>query len=101
MNAALGTILALGNRSGWLVLALRGRTTEELGLGIAIVLTLIGTVLHWQLPRKRMSFEERVKDNEMTPEQAERWIRFYTFCAPAATFGGVGVLLVVLLGLAV
>lgn len=81
-----------------LLAALSEIALEELGLAVAVLLTIIGTVLHWKLPRQRMSFEERVKDNEMTEDQARRWIKFYSICAPLVTFSGIAVLAAVLLG---
>lgn len=72
-------------------------TLEEIGLAIAVLLTLLGTWLNWKLPRQRMSLEERVKDNEMTEEQAARWIKFYSICAPLVTFSGIAILAAVLL----
>ncbi len=73
---------------------------EELGLGLAAVLTFIGVGLHWQLPRQRMSAEENMKDGRLTEEQAQRRIRILSICAPAATIGGILLLLSVLVAYA-
>ena len=69
---------------------------DQAGIGAAILLTLIGMVLHWHLPRHRMSMEERMKDGKMTEEEARRQIRFYGWCAPIATVAGIVVMVAVL-----
>ena len=69
---------------------------EEVGLVIAGLLTCVGMYLHWQLPRERMSAEERMKDGVLTEAQANRRIRILSVCAPTATISGVAMLLVVL-----
>jgi hypothetical protein len=73
------------------------RYFEEAGIGAAILLTVTGMLLHWHLPRHRMSVEERMKDGKMTEDEARRQIKFYTWCAPIATVMGVIVLVAVLL----
>ena len=72
------------------------RYFDEAGIGAAILLTLTGMMLHWHLPRHRMSMEERMKDGKMTEDEARRQIRFYSWCAPIATVAGVVVLIAVL-----
>jgi hypothetical protein len=72
---------------------------EEAGIGAAILLTVAGVVLHWHLPRHRMSMEERMKDGKLTEEEARRQLRFYGWCAPLTTLLGVVVLVVVLFDL--
>jgi hypothetical protein len=69
---------------------------DGVGIGAAILLTLIGVILSWSLPRKRMSLEEHVKDGDMTDDEARRHLRFYERCAPIATLAGVMVLLYVM-----
>lgn len=69
---------------------------DELGLGAAVVLTLIGTAMFWHAPRQRMSLEEHVKDGDLTEDEARRRIRFYAWCAPFATMIGVVLLIVAL-----
>ena len=71
---------------------------QEVGLAIGVLLTIAGTVLHWQLPQKRMSAEERVKDGKLTEEQAIRMIRIYSVSAPVLTVAGAAVLIFVLAG---
>jgi hypothetical protein len=70
--------------------------SEEMGLGIAVVLTFLGMALHWQLPRQRMAAEEEMKDGKLTEGQAKRRIRILAICAPTATICGVVLLLAVL-----
>jgi hypothetical protein len=70
---------------------------EEIGLGIAAVMTFIGMGLHWALPRQRMVAEELMKDGKLTEEQANRRIKFLAVCAPTVTISGVLLLLAVLL----
>jgi hypothetical protein len=69
---------------------------EEVGLGLAVGLTFLGMVLHWQLPRQRMSVEEHMKDGKLTEAQAQRRLRVLSICAPAATISGILLLLSVL-----
>lgn len=73
---------------------------QELGLAIAMVLTFAGMVLHWQLPRQRMSMEERMKDGKLTEMQARRRLRIFHWCAPAITLMGIFLLLGVMLAFA-
>jgi hypothetical protein len=72
---------------------------DTFGAGAAIVLTVAGMAMHWRLPRQRMSFEEQVKDGKLTEAAAQRRLRIYGWCAPAATLLGVAVLVLALLGL--
>lgn len=73
---------------------------QEIGLAIGAVLTIAGTVLHWQLPRQRMSAEERMKDGKLTEAQANRTIRLYTLGARLFTIAGAAVLVAMLVELA-
>ena len=63
-------------------------------LGAAVVLTILGVVMFWHAPRHRMSVEEHTKDGEMTEDEGRRRIRFFAWCAPAATT--IGLVLLVL-----
>jgi hypothetical protein len=72
---------------------------DEAGIGVAVALTLTGMVLHWHLPRHRMSMEERMKDGKLTEEEVQRRLHVYGWCAPIATLLGVAVLVVVLFNL--
>ena len=82
-----------------MVAQVTAKILDEAGIGVAVALTLTGMVLHWHLPRHRMSMEERMKDGKLTEEEAERQLRFYSWCAPIATLLGVAVLVVVLFNL--
>jgi hypothetical protein len=73
---------------------------DEFGIAAAILMSVIGMVLHWRMPRHRMSVEERVKDGILTQEEGRRQIRFYQWCAPISTAIGIFVLLLVLFDLA-
>jgi hypothetical protein len=73
--------------------------SQEVGLAIGVVLTVAGTALHWQLPRQRMSAEERMKDGKLTEAQALRMIRLYTVSARLLTIAGAAVLVAILVEL--
>ena len=70
------------------------RWFNEIGLGAAVLLTLVGTALFWHAPRHRMSIEEHTKDGDLTEEEGRRRLLFYEWCAPAATTLGVVLLIV-------
>lgn len=70
----------------------------EIGFGVGAALTVIGTLLQWQLPRRRMSFEERMKDGKLTEAQAVRMIRLQAIAAPLLTILGGALMVWVLLG---
>jgi hypothetical protein len=69
---------------------------DELGVGSALLLMLVGMVLHWYAPRMRNSLEELMKDNKVTDAEAQRQIRFAHSCESVATVAGMVVLLAVL-----
>jgi hypothetical protein len=73
---------------------------QELGLGIAMFLTFLGMVLHWQTPRQRMAMEERMKDGKLTEMQARRRMRIFHWSAPAVTLTGIALLLGTMLAFA-
>jgi hypothetical protein len=81
-GAALGFILPIG---------------EEVGLGAAVLLTIVGMVLHWQLPRRRMALEDELKDGTLTEAQVQARLRLLAICAPLATIIGIVLLLCVVL----
>jgi hypothetical protein len=72
---------------------------NEVSVAAAVLLTVVGTAMHWHLPRHRMSMEERVKDGKMTVTTARRRVLLYKLGAPFATVLGMAVLAAVLLGL--
>lgn len=69
----------------------------EIALGAAVMLTIIGMLLHWRLPQERIAIEERMKDGNLTEEEGRHRLRIYGFCASLSTIAGVGMLLVELL----
>ncbi len=69
---------------------------DEVGVGAAIVLMLVGMGLHWYSPRLRISLEELIKDNKVTDAEARRQIRFAHSCESVATVAGMVVVLAVL-----
>lgn len=72
---------------------------QEVGLAVGVALTLAGTALHWQLPRQRMSAEERMKDGKLTEAQAIRMIRLFSFSARLLTIAGAAILITILVEL--
>ena len=88
-SESLAQITSLAQLAEW--------AAAEIGFGVAVVLTFSGMVLHWQLPRRRMEMEERMKDGKMTEEQARRHLQIWNWCAPIVTLVGVVLLLVALL----
>jgi hypothetical protein len=64
------------------------------------VLTFVGMVLHWQLPRQRMAMEERMKDGKLTEMQARRRLKIFHWCAPVVTLTGIALLLGTMLAFA-
>jgi predicted permease len=80
-----------------LPLAVAMKLVDEFGLGAAVLLTILGMVMHWHLPRHRMSMEERVKDGKISENEANRRVAFFGRCALLTTISGVAVLVLVLL----
>lgn len=73
---------------------------DEMGVVVAVLITLTGIVLQFYGARHRMSVEERVKDSKMTEDEARRQIRFYSYCAPIVTLIGATLLVVAILDMA-
>lgn len=69
----------------------------EIALGAAVMLTIIGMLLHWRLPQERIAIEEQMKDGKLTEDQGRNRLRIYGFCASLSTIAGVGMLLAELL----
>lgn len=78
------------------VVALSVLAWQEIVVGCAVVITLLGMRLCWRAPRYRMSIEERAKDGAMTEDEARRKIRFMGWFGPVVTVVGC-----VLLGLVI
>lgn len=73
-------------------MAVTSRLLDEVGVIVAILLTMTGLALHWYQPRHQMSVEERVKDSHMTEDEARRQMKFYRWSAPTVTLLGVALL---------
>lgn len=69
----------------------------EIALGAAVMLTIVGMLLHWRLPQERIAIEEQMKDGKLTEDEGRRRLRIYGFCASLSTIAGVGMLLAELL----
>ena len=83
-----------------LVAQMPSQRFDELGVALAVVLTLAGFALHLYLPRHQISVEERVKDSKMTEAEARWQMQFYRRCAPVVTLLGVGLLTLVIYDMA-
>jgi hypothetical protein len=73
---------------------------HEVMLGAAVLLTLVGMLLHWWLPQERISIEELIKDGKLTEAEGRRRLRVFHVFAPLATIAGVATLLGELVSLA-
>jgi hypothetical protein len=65
----------------------------EVQIGVGVCLTVLGTLLQWQLPRRRMSLEEHMKDGKITEVQVVRRLKFYHAFAPFLTICGAVILI--------
>lgn len=79
-------------------LALTNLQSVELGLALGALVTLAGVWLQWQLPRRRMSAEEALKDGKLSEVDANRQIRLHAVAAPTLTVCGALGMLAALLG---
>lgn len=73
-------------------IAMMSATVQELMLGGATVVILLGMWLCWGAPNYRMSLEEQVKDGKMSGRDADRRIRRSQWMGPCVTVIGVGLL---------
>ena len=80
-----------------MVIAFQPTLDQELAMGGAALVMIIGAWLCWGAPRYRMSIEERVKDGKMTDELARLRIRQSQWFGPAVTSIGVALLAYVIL----
>jgi hypothetical protein len=69
----------------------------EIALGAAVMLTIVGVLLHWRLPQERIAIEEQMKDGKLTEADGRRRLRIFGLCASLSTIAGVGMILVELL----
>lgn len=65
----------------------------EVQIGVGVCLTVLGTILQWQLPRRRMSLEEHMKDGKITEVQVVRRLKFHHAFAPFLTICGAVILI--------
>jgi len=61
---------------------------QEVLFVLGAVFTLVGVMAQWQLPRRRMSMEERNKDGLITEDNARLRIRLNAGLAPSFTIAG-------------
>jgi hypothetical protein len=73
---------------------------DEMGVAVAILLTIAGIALHLYRPKHLMSVEERVKDSRMTEDEARRQMKFLQLWAPLVTMLGVLLLSIAIYDLA-
>jgi hypothetical protein len=64
---------------------------REIGVAAGAVVTLFGVRLCWQATHYRMMVEERVKDGELTEDQARRRMQHSSWIGPAVVFAGIGI----------
>jgi len=95
----IATILFRAPTLVWSFAQVAAPLFAEAGVCAAILLTLLGMVLHWQAPQRRMSLEERLKDGKVTEDEVRRQVRFLNGCARIVMLIGVGVLFLVLFAL--
>ncbi len=62
--------------------------TQDLILVVGVVVTILGTRLCWNVPRYRMSIEERTKDGKLTEDEARKKIERMNWYGPAIIVGG-------------
>jgi hypothetical protein len=75
--------------SGWKALTRDAVLQQEILLGVATIVVLVGIWLCWRHPRHRMSFEEAAKDRKLSHEEASRKIDRLRWLGPAVTTVGV------------
>lgn len=63
--------------------------SDEIVLGLAAVVTLLGVRLCWFASEHRMSIEEDAKDGKLTEEEARRKINQLAWSGPAIVIAGV------------
>ena len=70
----------------------RGGTLNLVG-AVCQQASVLGTILQWQLPRRRMSLEEHMKDGKITEVQVVRRLKFHHAFAPFLTICGAVILI--------
>ena len=75
------------------VIAWESAAAHDASLGFAAVVTLLGMWLCWRAADVRMALEERVKDGDLSADDASRKIRRSMWIGPAVTIIGIALLL--------
>jgi uncharacterized membrane protein len=65
---------------------------REVGVVAGALVTLLGVRLCWQAPHYRMMVEERVKDGDLTEDQARRRMNHSAWIGPVVIFAGIALL---------
>jgi hypothetical protein len=71
--------------------------SDEIVLGLAALVTLLGIWLCWLASEHRMSIEEDAKDGNLTDEEARRRINQLSWSGPAIVIAGVAMIALTLL----
>ena len=71
--------------------------SDEIVLGLAALVTLLGILLCWLASEHRMSIEEDAKDGKLTEEEARRRINQLVWSGPAIVIAGVAMIALTLL----
>ena len=72
------------------------RVLDETGVAAALLLAVAGMMLRVYAPRHQMATEEHVKNGKLTPEEAQRQVKFLEVAATVVTLLGVAVLVFLL-----
>lgn len=75
---------------------LPSKMLDESGVAAALLLAVAGMALRVYAPRHQMETEEHVKNGELTPEEAQRQVKFLEVSATVVTLLGVAVLVFLL-----
>jgi hypothetical protein len=71
--------------------------SDEIVLGLAALVTLLGIRLCWLASEHRMSIEEDAKDGKLTEKEARRRINQLAWSGPAIVIAGVAMIALTLL----
>lgn len=87
--------------SAWLRFAeLPTKVLDETGVAAALLLAVAGMGLRVYAPRHQMATEEHVKNGKLTPDEAQRQVKFLEVAATVVTLLGVAVLVYLLFEMA-
>lgn len=79
---------------------LPSQVLDETGVAAALLLAVAGMGLRVYAPRHQMATEEHVKNGKLTPDEAQRQVKFLETAATVVTLLGVGVLVYLLFEMA-